>query len=142
VTSHVATTLARLRVCKAAGVAISPELRDEVIVCLERVADASLARRRRDELIRRAALMIPGDSPYFRASRLAEEAKVMARTWHILQGRQASEQLHTPRDCLHAAALLCKLPKSARQFYRVLQAAATDISASGCVSGNGINLAA
>lgn len=141
-TSHLATTLARLRVCRAAGVAISPELRDEVIECLERLADASLARARRDELIRRAALLIPDASAYSRASRLAAEAKVMARTWHILQSRPAAEQLDTPRDCLHAAALLSRLPESARQFYRVLQATPTDIDGHGDVSGPGLNLAA
>jgi hypothetical protein len=142
VTSRVAETLARLRVCKAAGVPVPPDLRDEAIDCLERACDASLARQRRDELIRRAALLIPDTSAYRAAEALAAEAKVMARTWHILQARPAAEQLCTPRDCLHAAALLGRLPESARQFYRVLRAAPTDIDAHGSVSGGALNLAA
>ncbi len=116
-----AATLARLRVCLAAGRAPSPALVADAIDCLEKISDAGAIRARRDALIRRAALLLPDARPHRKAFMLAQEAKAMARTWHLLQAREPDSAYGTPRDCLHAAALLSRLPESSRQFYRVIR---------------------
>lgn len=119
--STTADTLARLRVCKAAGLPVSQDLLNDAVECLERVTDAALFRAKRDELIRRAALLLPVAAPYHQAAALVGEAKAMARTWHLLRTLPPAKILTTPRDCLHAARLLAELPESQRQFYRVLR---------------------
>lgn len=134
-----ANTLARLRVCRDAGQAIPSDLVADAITCLEAVADAAVLRVKRDELIRRASLLMPPAPPHRLAEVLAAEAKAMARTWPILRARQPREPYQAPRDCLHAAALLAPLPSSQRQFYRVLRAGAlsADMEGSSDVSKGG-----
>ena len=119
--SLIADTVARLRVCQAAGLPVTDDLLSDAVECLERVTDAALLRARRDELIRRAALLLPVAGPYQQAATLAGEAKAMARTWHLLRSTPPAVPLSTPRDCLHAARLLADLPESQRQFYRLLR---------------------
>lgn len=131
----VADTLARLRVCRDAGLSAPPDLRDAAIECLERYADAEQARAQRDSLIRRAALLLPPAAPYRNAGVLACEAKAMNRRWHELRTRPPQQPFGSLRDYLHAARLLSELPSSQRQFYRVLQAANADILEAGHVSG-------
>lgn len=118
--SLIADTVARLRVCQAAGLPVSDELLNDAVECLERVTDAALLRAKRDELIRRAALLLPVATPYQKATALAGEAKAMDRTWHLLRSVPPAQPLSTPRECLHAARLLADLPESQRQFYRLL----------------------
>lgn len=115
-----ATTLARIRTCDAAGIAWSADMRADVVRCLEGIVDTSEQRRLRDELIRRAALLLPPNAPYQQAGMLALEAKAMARTWHVRGQGRAPAAPATPRECLHAAAQLAQLPRSQRQFHRVL----------------------
>lgn len=140
--SQVADTVARLRVCRDAGVPVPPALRDDAIACLEDTIDAALLRTSRDDLIRRAALLLPFGTPHQKATALADEAQAMSRTWHLLRSRPPAVTFTTPRDCLHAAALRAKLPESQRQFYRVLRAACTDIARHGVVSGDDPMIAA
>lgn len=123
-TSLASDTLARLRVCRASGVPVPPDLHDDAIECIARITDATIMREKRDALIRRAALLLPAGPPHKKAAALAGEAKAMARTWHHLRARQPGDALDTPRACLHAAALRAPLPASQRQFYRVLRATA------------------
>lgn len=118
--SRASETLARLRVCRAAGLPVPPDLHDAAIECLERISDATILREQRDSLIRRAALLLPPQSKHQVAAALATESRAMYRTWHVLRAREPREPLNTTRDCLHAAALRAKLPQSQRQFYRVL----------------------
>lgn len=115
-----AVTLARTRACDAAGIVWPADLRMDVVQCLERIVDGTAQRKLRDELIRRAALLLPPMAPYSRAGLLAQEAKAMARTWHVRGAEAASDSPATPRECLHAAAQLAALPRSQRQFHRVL----------------------
>lgn len=122
--SITADTLARLRVCQAAGLPVPDDLLSDAVECLEKVTDAALLRARRDELIRRAALLLPDATPYQQAAALATEAKAMSRTWHLLCQQSPGQSLSTPRECLHAARLLAVLPTSHRQFYRLLQMSA------------------
>lgn len=113
-------TAARLRVCRDAGVSASPELLADALRCLETIVDDTSRRKRRNVLIRQAALLLPQTSAHARAGRLASEAKVLARMWHLPSWRQSPEQPATPREYLIAAAAVAELPASQRQFHRVL----------------------
>lgn len=119
-TTLLANTLARLRVCRDAGLPVSHELLSDAAECLERVADADARRAQRDAMIRRAALLLPSAPVHTQAGALASEAKVMARTWHVLRSR-SPDSPETVRACLHAAGLHAKLPASKRQFDRILR---------------------
>ena len=138
--SGAADTLARLRVCLAAGRPPSPDLLADTIAQLAQFSDAADLRAKRDALIRRAALLLPDAPPHRKAAQLALEAKAMARTWHVLQSREPLPPYETPRECLHAAALRSRLPESQRQFYRVLQAHQADTGGHGVVSGVALTL--
>lgn len=115
-----AITLARIRTLNAAGIAWPADLRADVERCLEGQADDAAQRKLRDELIRRAALLLPPAASFGRAGMLAQEAKALARTWRTRGAQRAPDTPATPRECLHAAAQLAELPRSQRQFYRVL----------------------
>jgi hypothetical protein len=114
-----ADTIARLRVCKAAGVPVCPELIAAALDHLERDEGMAKLRARRDALIRRAALFLPSESPYKQAARLAGEAKAMNRL--LRTKRSLDPDPATIQGCLHAAAMIDHLPTSHRQFYRVLR---------------------
>jgi hypothetical protein len=116
----VTDTAARLRVCRDAGITAPPELLDDALQCLESIVDGATRRRWRDEMIRKAALLLPQPSSYARAGRLAQEAKALSRTWHLPSRREASDAPETAREWLVAAAAVADLPVSQRQFYRVL----------------------
>ena len=135
-----AGTLARLRVCLAAGRSPSPELLADTIAHLELFSDAAELRAKRDALIRRAALLLPAAPPHRKAYLLAQDAKAMTRTWHLLRSREPAAPYGTPRDCLHAAGLLARLPASQRQFYRVLISEAADMSGYGVVSDEAMTI--
>ncbi|AMU99417.1 hypothetical protein [Xanthomonas citri] len=117
---RIADTLARVRVCRDAGLPITDELRNDIVECLEQAAGASALRRQRDMLIRRAALLLPPAGAWRQAEALADEAQQLARVWHVMRNRPAACEPATPRACLHAAGLLAALPKSQRHFHRVL----------------------
>lgn len=119
---NAADALARLRVCRAAGLTIPLDLQEELLACLESQVSAGRLRQNRDALIRRAAMLLAPASDYQHAERLADEARQMMRTWSLLKTRPAEAEPTTPRACLHAASLQAPLPKSVRQYYRVLQA--------------------
>lgn len=91
-----------------------------MVRCVESIVDAAAQRKLRDDFIRRAALLLPPTAPYRQAGLLAQEAKAMARTWHVRSAAPATDSPTTPRECLHAAAQLADLPRSQRQFHRVL----------------------
>lgn len=110
-------TLARLRVVVAAGKSASPDLTRAALVALERTADLEERRWRRDEHIRRAALLIDGSS-WTRAVALAKEARTIAGIWNRLHTTQPETM--TVRGELHTAMLLHKLPGSARQFHNII----------------------
>jgi hypothetical protein len=114
--------LSRLRVCRAAGVAPSAELQDEILECLEATVGGAALRRRRDALIRRAALLLPTGSEFERAGVLSREAKTLGRMRSRSCTTATIGEPATPRECLYAASLLARLPGSQRQFYRVLTA--------------------
>lgn len=116
----VTDTAARLRVCLVAGISASPELLGDALQCLDAIVDSAERRRRRDEMIRKAALLLPQSSPYARAGRLVEEAKALARTRHLSSMREPARAPATPREWLVAAAAVADLPGSQRHFYRVL----------------------
>lgn len=114
--------LSRLRVCRAAGVAPSAELQDEILECLEATVGGAALRRRRDAFIRRAALLLPTGSEFERAGVLSREAKTLCRMRTRGSTTATVGEPATPRECLYAASLLARLPGSQRQFYRVLTA--------------------
>lgn len=118
--SLIADTVARLRVCREAALPVPLDLLDDAMECLERVTDAALLRARRDEFIRRAALLVTEKSVFRKAAVLADEAKAMSRTWHLTKSHLPDGVPSTVRACLHAAAHQAELPFSQRQFYRVL----------------------
>ncbi|TXH66599.1 MAG: hypothetical protein E6Q88_11685 [Lysobacteraceae bacterium] len=120
--SRAAETLARLRVCRDAGLPVLPELAADAIEVIEQFLYAAELRDRRDAMIRRAALLLPDPDakPYTRAGLLLQEARAMNRTWNILRSKPPENELSTPRACLHAARLYAELPGSQRHFYRVL----------------------
>lgn len=119
-------TIARLRVSVAAGLPPPPDLVADVLEFLERDEGAASRRAKRDALIRRGGMLLPPDRAYAKAAQLAGEAKAMQRTWHLLREREAEVSPGTVRGCLHAAALHEDLPRSHRQFYRVLKRRADD----------------
>lgn len=121
--SQLSEIVARLRVCRDAGRAPSSELLGDILDFLEKQNDSALNRKKRDELIRRAALLFPAVSEYKQAENLVKEAKAMIRTWPILKIKPAPKEFNSARDYLHAAALHADLPQSHRQFYRVLTSA-------------------
>lgn len=116
-----ADTIARLRVCKAAGVPVCPELIAAALDHLERDEGMAKLRARRDALIRRAALFLPSESSYKQAERLAGEAKAMNHNRLLRRTRSLDPDPVTLQGCLHAAAMIDHLPTSQRQFYRVLR---------------------
>lgn len=120
-------TLARLRVCRDAACQVPPDLVIDAIAVIERSLHTETLRARRDELIRRAALLLPDTEarPYTRAGMLLQEARAMNRTWHILRAQPPQLDQCTPRACLHAARLCAPLPESQRHFYRVLASGLT-----------------
>lgn len=120
--SSAADTLARLRVCRDAGRAAPPDLVADAIEAIERSLHTEMLRGRRDELIRRAALLLPDADarPYTRAGLLLQEARTMNRTWNVLRTLPPESEPGTPRACLHAARIYAPLPESQRHFYRVL----------------------
>lgn len=120
--SRIDEALSRLRVCRAAGVAPSAELQDEILECLEATVGGAALRRRRDALIRRAALLLPTGSEFERAGVLSREAKNLSRMRTRSSTTSTVGEPATPRECLYAASLLARLPGSQRQFYRVLTA--------------------
>lgn len=117
----VSDTVARLRVCRDAQVPVPEDLLHDAVECLEKISVAADQRARRDQLIRRAALLFPGSSNYQAAACLAAEARAMSRVWKQLSKRLPPEPPQTARDYLHSAGLFAELPISQRQFYRVLQ---------------------
>lgn len=120
-TARISETLARVRVCRDGGLPITEDLRNDIVECLEQAAGAGTLRRRRDTLIRRAAMLLAPAGAWQHAGELAREAEHLSRVWQIMRHRTAESEPTTPRACLHAAALLATLPISRRQFYRVLQ---------------------
>lgn len=114
--SEIVDALSRLRVCRAAALPIPEDLQDELILCLESVAGAAARRAERDQLIRRAALLLPESSQWGRAERLAREAKALARTRAVAGGSGSV----TARTVLQEASAHAALPGTARQFYRLL----------------------
>ena len=56
------------------------------------------------------------------AGQLAEQSRLLMRNWSTLRHKPPEAEPASPRACLHAAALLCGLPGSRRQFYRLLLA--------------------
>jgi hypothetical protein len=117
-----ADTLARLRRCRDTSMPVSYELLEAAIECIKCVIDADVIRSERNELIRRAAQMLPPATTWRLAGRLVMEHKAMMRTWSVLEQRAPLEPYNTPRDCLHAARLFTELPASQRTFDRVLKA--------------------
>lgn len=103
-----------------AGLPASPDLMADIETCLESLAGASTRKKRRDELIRLAVLMLPQAEPYAQAGMLAREAKALARTWNTSGCRHVVEAPTTPREYLQAAAQIAELPGSQRQFHRLL----------------------
>jgi hypothetical protein len=113
-----ATTLARLRVCRDAGHAPDSLLVADAISLLEVTAGALFLRKRRNEHIRRAAALLDG-STWKRASALFDASVTLARCWDRIRCNEPESG--TVRGELHCAALLAELPESQRQFYRVLR---------------------
>lgn len=118
--SLLSETVARLRVCRAAGIHASPELVALALVCLENVADAEVLRAKRDELLRLAGRMVDGPSNWARAATLEVELKRLRRSRGLLS--QQPGPPFTPRACLHRAMLLSDVPGSRRQLYRIIAA--------------------
>ena len=119
-------TLARLRVCRAAGVAVPGDLQDDVIECLSKLVGHSQLKARRDALIRRAAMALPPAGAYRKAEALAVEARAVARGRLSLLSDFGLDQPTTPRQCLFAASQILELPSSVRQYYRVIRVGGTD----------------
>lgn len=124
-----ATALARLRVCRAAGLPIPADLHDEVIECLAGIAGHAQLKAKRDALIRRAAMALPPAGSYRHAEILAAEAKAMTRVPRPVSGVILPMEPVTPRECLFVASLALELPSSVRQYYRVLKNGLTDTRA-------------
>lgn len=119
-------TLARLRVCRAAGIAVPHDLQDAAIECLSKVAGHAELKARRDALIRRAAMALPPGGAYRNAEILAQEAKVIGRSRLAPLSVGTHAEPVTARQCLLAASQILELPTSVRQYYRVIQSSATD----------------
>ena len=110
--------VARVRVVVDAGLPMPADLARAVLVELESTQDARDRRLRRDQHIRRAALLIDS-SQWARASALAKEALALDGVWSRLQ-HAVPEQM-TVRGELHAAKLQHRLPSTARQFYSIIK---------------------
>lgn len=118
--SRIDNALARLRVFQDSGLPLPADLQDEIVACLEELAGSRTRRQRRDALIRRAAILLPPTGDWQRAGDLLAEAQQLARVWHLMRNRAPETEPATPRACLHAAGLVAALPKSQRQFHRIL----------------------
>lgn len=116
-----AHTLARLRVCYAAGLPPCRELVALTLACLQDATDVQNLRVKRDELIRVAAMLVDDGTAWQRAAALESEATRMMRVWRTL-ATQDPGPAFTVRACLHQAALLAELPGSQRQYYRIIAA--------------------
>lgn len=120
--SIAAETLARLRVCRDSGRQVPPDLVESAIGVIEGMVRADVLRERRDEMLRRAALLLPEQRPYAQAGQLFKEARAMDRVWHVLRTSPADDRPATIRACLRAARNFAPLPASQRHFYRILTA--------------------
>ena len=111
-----ATTLARLRVCRDAGVPVPPDLLDAAIMLAERLLSARERKQLRDRELRLAALILPAnDALWTKAGQLLKEARAMAR-------RRPASIADPVRLHLHRADELGGLPSSQKQFLRILAA--------------------
>lgn len=114
---YAAPLLARLRTCLAADVPVSRELLVQVVAALEGAVSARARLRKRDGLIRRAALLTLAQSDHARAHALSAALRELPRA----RGREPMRRpAATVRECLQEAATYGKLPESPRQFLRIL----------------------
>lgn len=117
---RVSDTIAQLRVCQAAGIAVPDDVLEDAIAELGRSANAHALKRQRDDLIRRAALLLPATEPWQRAEELARLAKLVQRVRAAIPAGEIAGEPVTPRACIEAAAKLGRLPGTARHYYRLL----------------------
>ena len=116
---HAAVTLKRLQVYVDMGQPAPPALVADAIEHLSRQVTAQDRKRKRDRLIRRAALYLEG-TPRAKAAALLLEAAALARRRPAAVHERTPLEAGTVRECLQAAALFDKLPRSLRHFQRVL----------------------
>lgn len=119
-------TLARLRVCRDARQSVAEDLLTDAIECLEAIASADELRHRRDEYIRRAALLTSAPSVTKKAESLVTEANALARRRNAGAAVVADREPNTVVECLAMASAFYTLPTSWRQMVRVLQESAND----------------
>ena len=117
-----AVTLARLRDCRRYSRPVPNQLLDDAIEALGRVESRQVAMDKRDQWIRAAAALTREATLGTQARRLTEEAASLARVWAHVVNQPLKEPPESVRDALHAARLLAPLPKSMRQYRRVLEA--------------------
>lgn len=121
-------TLARVRVCRRAGRPGTPDLLADVEEILEGLVSKAECKKRRDEMIRLAALMLPTAGPYTQAGVLWKEIKALARSRNGSASQPDAAPRDSVREYLKAAAQAAPLPKSQRQVHRILTIRATDIA--------------
>lgn len=120
--SQASITLARLRACRWSGKPVPAQVIDDAIEALGRIEARQIALMRRDDLIRAAAEMTGQARASDQAKQLLATANALSRTWPTLVLQSPPDVPATARDALHAARLVAPLPKSTRQFLRVLAA--------------------
>ena len=118
---YAASLLSRLLTCQAACLHVSPELLARVIEVFASEVSARERRPKRDELVRRASLLAPAESEHARAAFLAAEARALSSGRRSGATIKLQQPAATVRECLIEAATYGRLPKSSRQFLRILQ---------------------
>lgn len=121
--SRCARTLARLRVHAALGSSVPADLIEDAISCLEEIESSGRNRRQRDRLIRRAGLLSAADTLHAQAKQLQGIAARLKQSHAPLGVPALHAEPATPVDCLRAAAVAQPLPRSYRQFLRILASA-------------------
>lgn len=114
-----ADNLARLRALCGAELPLPPDLAEWVVEVAQASAPAAVLKRRRNELLRKAAALLAG-SDDARAAHLVAELARIERAWPAPANRQCDDPL---RALLIEARRVGRPPRSHRQLLRVLQAA-------------------
>lgn len=124
--SKLSDTLARLRVCRDARQPVAADLLADAVECLEAVSSAEMSRLRRDQYIRRAALMTGAPSMGRQAECLATEVAALPRRRGAAAVAAAGAEPATVAECLAMASAFCPLPESSRHILRILKESAND----------------
>lgn len=124
--SKLSCTLARLRVCRDARQPVADDLLADAVECLEAVASADELRLRRDQWIRRAALLTQAVPVGRQAELLAAEVSALPRRRSAAASAAVGAEPGTVSECLVMASAFYTLPGSSRQILRVLQESAND----------------